>query len=173
MVAREFIPVHAIRPAAPAAILTRMHITFESPNQPEVIALIADLDAYHLTLYPPESVYALDLNALMQPEVKFAVARDVDGVIVGCGAVVLSPEYGEIKRMYVQPAARGQGLARRLMDTLEQAARDAGCPLMVLETGPSQPEAIALYQRHGFEHCGPYGGYPDDPHSVFMRKELR
>ncbi|MYM71003.1 GNAT family N-acetyltransferase [Duganella sp. FT109W] len=150
-----------------------MHITFESPNQPDVIALIADLDAYHLTLYPPESVYALDLNALMQPEVKFAVARGVDGVIAGCGAVVLSPAYGEIKRMYVQPAARGQGLAGRLMETLEQAARDAGCPLMVLETGPSQPAALALYERHGFERCGPYGDYPDDPCSVFMRKQLR
>lgn len=148
-----------------------MHIAFESPNQPEVIALIADLDAYQLTLYPPECVYALDLNALMQPEVKFAVVR-VDGIIVGCGAVVLSAEYGEIKRMYVQPALRGKGLAGRLMATLEQAARDAGCPLMVLETGPSQPEAVALYARHGFERCGPYGDYPDDPYSVFMRKPL-
>jgi putative acetyltransferase len=149
-----------------------MHIAFESPNQPEIIALIADLDAYQLTLYPPESVYALDLNALMQPEVKFAVVRDADGAIVGCGAVVLSPEYGEIKRMYVQPAMRGKGLARRLMETLEQATREAGRPLMVLETGPSQPEAIALYERHGFTVCGPYGDYRDDPLSVFMRKQL-
>jgi putative acetyltransferase len=149
-----------------------MHIAFETPNQPEVIALIADLDAYQMTLYPPESVYALDLNALMQPEVKFAVARDAAGAIVGCGAVVLSPAYGEIKRMYVQPALRGRGLARRLMDALEHAARDAGCPLLVLETGPAQPEAISLYTRHGFARCGPYGGYPDDPYSVFMRKPL-
>jgi len=44
---------------------------------------------------------------------------------------------------------------------------------MVLETGPSQPEAIALYQRHRFERCRPYGGYPDDPFSVFMHKPLR
>ena len=44
-----------------------LHIAFESPNQPEIIALIADLDAYQLTLYPPESVYALDLPSLMQP----------------------------------------------------------------------------------------------------------
>lgn len=150
-----------------------MHIAFETPNQPGVIALIADLDAYQLSLYPPESVYALDLNALMRPEVKFAVARDADGAIVACGAVVLSPAYGEIKRMYVQPAMRGKGVARQLMEMLEQAARAAGCPLMVLETGPSQPEAIALYERHGFARCGPYGDYRDDPLSVFMRKSLR
>jgi putative acetyltransferase len=150
-----------------------MHSAFETPDQPEVIALIADLDAYHLTLYPPESVYALDLNALLQPAVKFAVARDADGVVAGCGALVLSPEFGEIKRLYVQPAMRGKGVARQLMTLLEQTARDAGCPLMVLETGPSQPQALALYTRHGFERCGPYGDYRDDPLSVFMRKPLR
>lgn len=149
-----------------------LHIAFESPNQPEIIALIADLDAYQLTLYPPESVYALDLRSLMQPEVKFAVARDAAGAIVGCAAVVLSSEYGEIKRMYVKPEARGLGAAKRLMAELEHATRAAGCPSMVLETGPAQPEAIALYERHGFAKCGPYGDYRDDPLSVFMRKAL-
>ncbi|MCP2012373.1 GNAT family N-acetyltransferase [Duganella violaceipulchra] len=151
---------------------TIMHIAFESPDQPEVIALIADLDAYQLSLYPPESVYALDLPSLMQPHVRFAVARDAAGAIVGCGAVVLTPEYGEIKRMYVQPAARGQGLARGVLALLEQAALAHGCPQMVLESGPSQPEALGLYARHGFQRCGPYGDYPDDPLSVFMRKPL-
>ena len=147
-------------------------IAFESPDQPEIIALIADLDAYQLTLYPPESVYALDLQALLQPQVKFAVARDADQAIVGCAAVVLNPEYGEIKRMYVKPAVRGLGAAKKLMALLEQAARDAACPLMTLETGPLQPEAIALYERQGFERCGPFGDYRDDPLSVFMQKRL-
>ena len=149
-----------------------LQIAFETPNQPEIIALIADLDAYQLTLYPPESVYALDLKSLMQPEVKFAVARDAAGALVGCAAVVLSNGYGEIKRMYVKPQARGLGAAKGLMAALEQATRIAGCDLMVLETGPAQPEAIALYARHGFSVCGPYGDYRDDPLSVFMRKVL-
>jgi putative acetyltransferase len=149
-----------------------MHIAFESPDQPEVIALIADLDAYQLTLYPPESVYALDLPSLMQPNVKFAVGRNADGVIAGCGAVVLSPQYGEVKRVYVDPAMRGHGMGRGLMEALEQATREAGCAQMVLETGPSQPEAMALYERHGFERCGPFGSYGDDPLSVFMQKTL-
>lgn len=150
-----------------------IQIAFETPDQPDVLALIDALDAYQLSLYPPESVYALDLQALKQPHVKFAVARRTDdGAIVGCAAVVLSDEYGEIKRMFVTPEARGLGAAKRLMDTLEQATRTAGVPLMVLETGPAQPQAIALYERHGFERCGPYGGYADDPLSVFMRKPL-
>lgn len=149
-----------------------LQIAFETPNQPEIIALIADLDAYQLTLYPPESVYALDLKSLMQPEVKFAVARDAAGALVGCAAVVLSNGYGEIKRMYVKPEARGLGAAKGLMAALEQATRAASCGLMVLETGPAQPQAIALYARHGFAVCGPYGDYRDDPLSVFMRKVL-
>jgi putative acetyltransferase len=149
-----------------------MHIDFESPNQPEIIALIADLDAYQLTLYPPESVYALDMNTLMQPHVKFAVARDSVGTAAGCGALVLTPEYGEIKRMYVQPSCRGLGAAKSLLESLEQAARDAGVARMVLETGPAQPEALGLYERHGFTRCGPYGDYGDDPLSVFMQKPL-
>lgn len=149
-----------------------MPIAFETPDQPEVHALIAELDTYLLALYPPESVYALDVQTLLQPNIRFAVARDAQGAAVGCGAIVLSGEYGEIKRMYVQPAARGTGTARQLMDLLEETARTAGCPQLVLETGPENPEALALYARHGFERCGPYGDYPDDPLSVFMRKTL-
>jgi putative acetyltransferase len=152
--------------------MATMHIAFESPDQPEILALIADLDAYQLTLYPPESVYALDLPSLMQSHVRFAVARDSAGAAAGCGAIVLTPQYGEIKRMYVRPSCRGQGAAGRLLDMLEEAARQAGAPMMVLETGPAQPEALRLYQRHGFIRCGPYGDYADDPLSVFMEKRL-
>lgn len=149
-----------------------MPITFETPDQPEVHTLIAELDTYLLQLYPPESVYALDVQTLLQPNIRFAVARDAHGAAVGCGAIVLSEEYGEIKRMYVRPAARGAGTARQLMDLLEHTARNAGCPQLVLETGPDNSEALALYTRHGFERCGPYGDYPDDPLSVFMQKKL-
>jgi putative acetyltransferase len=149
-----------------------MTIAFETPDQPEIHALIAELDTYLLTLYPPESVYALDIRALLQPNIRFAVARDAAGAAVGCAAVVLTPQYGEIKRMYVRPAARGAGTAARLMQLLEQTAASAGCPALMLEAGPDQPEALAFYARSGFERCGPYGDYPDDPYSVFMRKPL-
>lgn len=147
-------------------------VVFESPDQPDIIALIADLDAYQLTLYPPESVYALDLESLKQANVRFAVARDAGGAALGCCALVLTPEYGEIKRMYVQPSCRGQGLAGRMLDELEQAAQAAGCPSLTLETGPYQHEAIALYERRGYRRRGPYGDYRDDPLSVFMEKPL-
>ena len=152
-----------------------MHATTlapETPDQPEVIALIAELDAWQDTLYPPESRHALDLSSLMQARVRFHVARDADGRAVGCGAVVLTPDHGEIKRMFVRPDCRGQGIARRLMQALEQAAAAAGCRVLRLETGPYQPEALGLYASLGYRRRGPYGDYVDDPLSVFMEKSL-
>jgi len=149
-----------------------MQISPESPDQPDVIALIADLDAYQDGLYPPESRHALDLTSLKQDNVRFFVARDTAGQAVGCGAVVLGDAYGEIKRMYVNPASRGQGVARRLLQALESAARDSGCRLLTLESGPFQPEALSLYAALGFERRGPYGDYADDPLSVFMQKAI-
>jgi putative acetyltransferase len=147
-----------------------MQIAFETPDQPDVHALIKELDAYLYSLYPAENVYALDLASLLHPNVLFAVARDAAGASVGCGAIVLNPGYGEIKRMYVRPGARGQGLARRLIESLEQQAMEQGCRSFMLETGPAQPEALLLYERLGYRVCGPFGDYPADPLSVFMQK---
>ena len=150
-----------------------MHVALETPNQPEVIALIGELDEYQLTLYPPESVYALDMDALTQPNVLFAVARNAAGAAIGCGAVVVTPEFGELKRMFVTPSARGVGVAKQLLDLLEAEATQRGCAQLTLETGPYQDAALALYARYGYERCGPYGDYPDDPYSIFMRKSVQ
>lgn len=151
-----------------------IRIQLESPDQPEILQLIAELDAYQRTLYPPESIYALDLAGLMAPQVRFAVARATEtaGGALGCGAVLLGAEHGELKRMFVHPSARGQGLARRLLTRLETEARAAGCAFMRLETGPYQTEALALYAACGYQRRGPFGDYPDDPYSVFMEKAL-
>ncbi|WP_278442044.1 GNAT family N-acetyltransferase [Pseudomonas oryzihabitans] len=149
-----------------------MPIALECPDQPEVIALIAELDAYQDGLYPPESRHALDLTSLMQPNVLFLVARDDSGTALGCGAMVLQDDYGEIKRMYVRPEGRGQGLGGRLLAELEREAAGRGCELARLETGPYQPEALRLYQSAGYQRRGPFGAYREDPLSVFLEKQL-
>jgi putative acetyltransferase len=149
-----------------------MTIALESPDQPDVIRLIGELDAYQDSLYPPESRHALDLESLKQVNVLFAVARDGGGQAIACGAIVLGPEFGEIKRLYVDPRGRGHGVARNLLALLEARASSAGCTLFTLETGPYQPEALALYASAGYERCGPYGDYPDDPLSIFMQKHI-
>ena len=88
-----------------------MNVNLESPNQPEIIALIKELDAYQDTLYPAEARYALDLTSLEQGNLLFAVARDDRDAAFGCGALVLDGDAAELKRMYVSPTHRGQGAA--------------------------------------------------------------
>ena len=147
-----------------------MQIRLESPDQPDVLRLIDALDAYQKPLYPAESHHGIDLQALMQPEVLFAVARGDDGTALGCGAIVVGPDLGEVKRMFVDPAVRGGGIARKLLAFLEQQAGERGCHRFALETGYLQPEAIGLYRRCGYALCSPFGDYAEDPNSVFMRK---
>lgn len=152
-----------------------MHIALESARQPDVIRLIDELDAYQIPLYPIESHHGIDLDALSRPDVLFAVIRDAAGTAVGCGAVVLCTDdgdYGELKRMYVRPAQRGQGLARRLLAFLEAAAQQRGCRVFRLETGIRQPEALGLYAKAGYAGRGPFGSYGPDPLSVFMEKRV-
>ena len=147
-----------------------MRIAFETPDQSEVHELISELDAYLYGRYPAENVYALDVASLLDPSVLFAVVRDGTGATLGCAAILVKPEYGELKRMYVRPRARGQGLARMLIEALEARAAEHGCRTFMLETGPAQPESLIVYQRLGYRRRGPFGDYPDDPTSIFMEK---
>ena len=148
-----------------------MRIAFEPPDQPEVVALIDALDAYQKPMYPAESHHGIDLEALRRPHVLFAVARDATGRAVGCGAIVIEEGYGELRRMYVAPEQRGRGIAKALLEFLEDAARARGVRCFALETGNRQHEAIRLYARAGYATCEPFGDYQPDPHSVFMRKD--
>ena len=149
-----------------------------SPDHPQVQALIAELDAYLMSLYPPEDVYIVDLSGLMDPSVTFLGAWLGD-TLVGCGAVRLKPAeaetdglpYGEIKRMFVSPARRGQRIGEQLLAALEGGLRERGIDRALLETGPPQVEALKLYERCGYARRGAYGGYPDNAAaSVFMEK---
>lgn len=149
-----------------------MQITIEAPGQPDIIQLIAELDAYQTVLYPPESHHGIDIAALGAPHVVFAVARTAEGEAMGCGAVVLGEQAGELKRMFVRPQCRGQGLAKAILSFLEGAAVQRGCMLLRLETGISQPEALSLYDRSGYLRRGPFDDYIDDPLSVFMEKRI-
>lgn len=151
----------------------------ERADQAEVQALLAELDAYLATLYAPEDNHILEVQALLAQDVRFFVARR-DGQAVACGAVRLMPgepatggqAYGEVKRMYVSPAHRGQRLGVRLMDTLEATLRDEGIGLALLETGGEQHQAVRLYRRCGYAATAAFGGYPDNGLSVFFRKVL-
>ena len=149
-----------------------MIINAETPDQPEVRAMLEQLDAYCAALYPAESNHLMDIASLLQDGVLFLVARDVEGRAVGCAALVRREGYGEIKRMFVDPARRGGGTGRQLLEQLTMFARMSGLQVLRLETGIHQPEAIGLYERAGFVRCAPFGDYQPDPLSLFMEKSL-
>jgi putative acetyltransferase len=151
-----------------------VNIRVEPPGQPEVIALIDELDAYQKPLYPAESHHGIDLDALSQPNVVFAVARTAGGEAVGCAAFVAQEDgWAELKRMFVRPSHRGSGMGRALIAFLEAEAMSRSIAVMRLETGPLQPEALRAYERAGYVRRGPFGGYGPDPNSVFMQKRLK
>ena len=154
-------------------------IRAERPDHPQVVAMLAELDAYLASLYEPEANHILDVQALLAREIDFLVADDGERPI-GCGATRRMPGepdtegevYGEIKRMFVAPAARGQRIAQRLLATLEERLKANGVTLALLETGSDQVEAVRLYERSGYTLRGPFGGYPDNGLSLFYEKRL-
>ena len=154
----------------------------ERPDQPEVRALLGALDDYLASLYPPEANHILAVDELLAPEVAFFVARAADEGGRPVGTAALRPmtgepatggrAFGEVKRMYVDPARRGQRIGARLLDALEGELRAAGVALALLETGRDQLEAVRLYERHGYRRRGAFAGYPDNGLSLFMEKVL-
>lgn len=104
------------------------------------------------------------------------VARDEAGAAVGCGALrALGNGTAEIKRMYVAPEARGRGVATAVLAALEEAARERGWTTLRLETGPLQPEAIALYTGAGYRRIPAFGGYvgaAGAEDSLFFERDL-
>ncbi len=120
---------------------------------------------------PPAST-PFDLAGMDAPGAVFVVAR-ASGRAVGCAALrPLEATTAEVKRMYVVPAARKQGLAREIMRSLEEIARECGFSAIWLETGQRQPGAIRLYESLGYKRIAAYGDYKDDPVSVCFGKSL-
>jgi GNAT superfamily N-acetyltransferase len=95
------------------------------------------------------------------PRGTFLVGFDVGGAPVCAGGVKgLDARVAEIKRMYVVPTARRRGLARMLLEALEDAARELGYAVVRLDTGPRQPHAQALYEAAGYQPIGNFNANP-------------
>ncbi len=147
---------------------------------PEIAALLAAHMADMQATSPPESVHALDLAALRQPEIRFwtlwhQADSTAPATLAGCIALKqLDTWHGEIKSTRVDPSCRGHGYGRLLVKHLLAEARQSGLKRVSLETGSMaffQP-ARALYQSFGFRPCAPFADYQADPNSVFMTLEL-
>jgi putative acetyltransferase len=143
----------------------------ESPDQPSVVDFLAKADERSSALYPSQNRVGSPLSALLAENVRFFVAR-ADGKALGCGGYAVFPGSAEMKRLFVDPAARGQGVGLRLVQVILAAAAQDGVRQIFLETGVKSDEALGLYRRVGFRECGPFGSYANDPLSIFMVKAL-
>lgn len=153
--------------------MTAVTIAEESPRQPAVIRLLELSDAYAASLYPAESNHLVDLSQLEQPTVSFFVARRHGEIVGCCGLVEAGDGTAEIKRMFVDPEARGLKIGKLLVSALEAKAAKLGLTAIRLETGIHQPEAIGLYRASGYVERPPFGTYLPDPLSLFMEKPVR
>jgi len=135
-----------------------------------VIALLATHVAAARAQTAPGSAHALDLDGLQAPHVSCWTAWDGEALL-GTGALArIADGHGEIKSMDTAEAARRRGVGSAILLHLIAVARDQGMTRLSLETGswPYFEPARALYRRHGFVECGPFGEYRPDPNSVFM-----
>jgi putative acetyltransferase len=140
----------------------------------EIRALLAEHLRNMYEVSPPESVHALDLEALRKPDITFWTAWSGEELL-GCGALKeLDPRHGEIKSMRTAAAHRRQGVARAILRHIIEEAKRRAYGRLSLETGSMKAfePAQRLYASFGFTYCAPFGDYVEDPNSVFMSISL-
>lgn len=152
-----------------------LSIAAETPLQPDVRALVADLNATMIPLTPREFQFQLTAEQMAEPTVTVFVARDATGRAVGMGSLKDHGDgLGEVKRMFTLPEVRGQRVGAQLLKRIERLAGERGIARLVLETGeaPGFEAAYRVYERGGFTRCGAVLDYPDSGWSRFYEKKL-
>jgi putative acetyltransferase len=152
-----------------------MEIRIDDLESSEVFALLGEHLDEMRRISAPESVHALDPEALRKPDITVWSAR-IGRELAGCGALKeLSKEHGEIKSMRTSRQHRRKGVASKILQHIILEATRRGYRRLSLETGSMAhfEAARRLYASYGFEPCGPFEGYVDDPNSAFMTRLLR
>ncbi|HEX5707658.1 MAG TPA: GNAT family N-acetyltransferase [Pyrinomonadaceae bacterium] len=151
-----------------------MEIKIDDLSGPEVHELLREHLRSMFLHSPPESVHALDVEELRGPDITFWTVWE-EGELLGCGALkALDSRHAEIKSMRTSERHLRKGVARNLLRYILEEAGRRGYARLSLETGSAAAfePARELYANFGFTYCGPFADYVEDPHSVFMTKEL-
>src|SRR6185436_1643195 len=151
-----------------------MDIRVDDLSGPEIARLLQEHLRSLALLSPPESMHALGLEALRAPGITFwSVWQESE--LLGCGALKeLDARHGEIKSMRTAAPHLRKGIAASLMRHILEEARRRAYRRLSLETGSMAAFAPArkLYANFGFQPCGPFADYVEDPNSTFMTREL-
>lgn len=151
-----------------------MKIKLDDLSGKEIFSLLQEhLDDMKATS-PPESVHALNLEALKDPSVYFWTIWD-EKVLAGCGAFKkLDQQHAEIKSMRTSSLYKKKGVASKLLIHIIEQAKLSGITRLSLETGSMDYflPAHRLYLKHGFNFCAPFSDYEEDPNSKFMSLDL-
>ena len=151
-----------------------MRIVLDDLSGPEVSNLIGEHLRNMHQLSPPESIHALGLEKLRQPDITFWTVWE-GAELLGCGALKeLDASHGEIKSMRTAAAHLRKGVASVMLRHILDEAKRRGYRRLSLETGSGEAfePARTLYRRFGFAECGPFGHYVLDPNSAFMTMGL-
>lgn len=154
------------------------HIRLDDLSDPRIAAFLEEHLRDMRRVSPPESVHALDLDQLRQPGIRFWTMWEHHGngdALLGTGALkALDAMHAEVKSMRTLSTRRGQGLGSVMLQHLMAQARASGITRLSLETGSQDffGPARALYERHGFVSCEPFGDYRPDPNSAFYTRTL-
>ena len=154
--------------------MDHMDIRVDDLNGPEIAQLLHEHLQSMALHSPPESVHALDLQALRKPDITFWSAWQ-DDALAGCGALKeLDPLHGEIKSVRTATSHLRKGIAAQLLAHIIKEAERRLYRRLSLETGSMAAFAPAhtLYAHFGFQQCGPFGTNIEDPYSIFMTREL-
>jgi putative acetyltransferase len=151
-----------------------VEIVVDDLTGPQIASFLDEHVREMLSITPPESKHALDLEMLRGPGITFWSVMD-GGTVVGCGALKrLDARHAEVKSMRTLAARQRSGIASMMLEHIITEARRMGFTRLSLETGSAEFFAPArrLYQKFGFEYCEPFAGYRPDPLSVFLTRTL-
>lgn len=152
------------------------HLRLDDLSDPRIAAFLEEHLADMRRVSPPESVHALDLDRLRQPGIRFwTLWSDDTDELLGTGALKqLDATHAEVKSMRTRATRRGQGLGGLMLLHLMDQAGASGITRLSLETGSQDffAPARALYERHGFVSCEPFGDYHPDPNSAFYTRTI-
>ena len=151
-----------------------LEIKLDDLKGPEIAVLLSEHLQGMAKHSPPESIHALDLDALRKPDITFWSLWG-NGELMGCGALKeIDKSHAEIKSMRTASNHLRKGVAGKLLQHILEVAKKRQYQRLSLETGSAEAfsPARSLYSQFGFNYCGPFADYVEDPYSMFMTKEL-